>query len=191
LTVSTAMPIRLACCGWIGGGSWDDVRVSGEAREAKGREEERGRRGGKKTRKIVPGDWRRGTGRTASADLGTPFMPPVGFFFVSTTARREGRETDVRSDGVERPETARAARDRSVTRRGFSKGCDECRRFPRRTRRGRGRGTRGRDVARGIAHRASSLSRTCSSAWGGRARRARVVAVVRARRRAAQRRELW
>jgi hypothetical protein len=57
-------------------------------------------------------------------------MPPVGFFFVSTTARREGRETDVRSDGVERPETARAARDRSVTRRGFSKGCDECRRFP-------------------------------------------------------------
>ena len=79
-----------------------------------------GVREGKKTRKIVvPGDQRRGTRRTASADLGTPFMPPVGFFFVSTTARREGRETDVRSDGVERPGTARAARDRSVTRRGF------------------------------------------------------------------------
>jgi len=28
----------------------------------------------------------RGVARTASADLGTPFMPPVGLFLVSTTA---------------------------------------------------------------------------------------------------------
>lgn len=37
----------------------------------------------------VTGAWRRrhrGIARTASADLGTPFMPPVGLFLVSTTA---------------------------------------------------------------------------------------------------------
>jgi hypothetical protein len=39
----------------------------------------------------------RGRARTASADLGTPFMPPVGFFLVRTTVGHVMGGREVRS----------------------------------------------------------------------------------------------
>lgn len=49
----------------------------------------------KKTEGYGRVEW--GVRRTASADLGTPFMPPVGFFLVRTTAMQKRKRTDVRS----------------------------------------------------------------------------------------------
>ena len=63
----------------------------------------------KKTEGYGRVEW--GVRRTASADLGTPFMPPVGFFLVRTTVGRVmgGREVRSGSRGTGRGAVASAA----------------------------------------------------------------------------------